>query len=67
MQKENTEKKKLHGRMRENGYWGIQMNEGYNKFISPDIESVSEVCRWEWFVHVVRVDGTSTGVKFTAG
>ena len=43
------------------------MNEGYNKFISPDIESVSEVRRWEWLVDVVRVDGASTGVKFTAG
>lgn len=29
----------------------------YSKFKSPDIMTVNEVQRWEWFGHFVRVDG----------
>jgi hypothetical protein len=32
----------------------------YNKFRSPDIVTVIEVCRLEWLGHIVRMDGERT-------
>jgi hypothetical protein len=46
----------------------MKMNQGiYNKSKSTDIVPVIEVCRFEWFGHVIRMDGERTVKKLLKG
>jgi len=60
--------KKYMSQLYENGYWKIKWNqEIYNKFKSPDIVTVIEVCRLEWFGDVARMGGERTVMKLLEG
>jgi hypothetical protein len=42
----------------QNDYWRIKINKkNYNKFKSPGIVTVDEVCCFEWFGYVARTNG----------
>jgi hypothetical protein len=41
--------------------------EMYNNFTSPNIVTITEVCRLEWLGHIVRMDGARTAERLLEG